>query len=596
MTVPLNLFYARHRVAIICLGLALVTMGLYWPVTHHEFINVDDPRFVTENPHVLAGVSWAGICWAFQSVYTEAWQPVTWISHMLDCDLYGVKAGGHHFTSLLFHIANTLLLFLWLNELTKATGRSAFVAAFFAWHPLHVESVAWACERKDVLGAFFWLLALMAYTRYVRKPRVGAYLLVLGLFALGLMSKPTVITLPFVLLLLDFWPFNRFGVKFMLHGEPISKGDDAAGPGRFIDKSSLRKTVPLICEKIPFFVLALGMSAAALFAQKAGGSLASIAGLPMHVRAANALASYLSYLSKTFWPSGLAYFYPYSFDIPLVSVLGSALLLMVWTIWFVMRARQQPWLLTGWFWFLGTLVPTIGLVQFCIQAKADRYTYIPSIGLFLVIVWGLNDLFSRWPARRKLLPVIGGLALAGCVGASSVQLGYWQNNLTVARHAIEVTDGNYVAYESLGEAIGALGQPERATNFFAEAVRMAPSWPQGQFNFGITLSKIGQTNDAIEHLEAGVKLVPDFPEGHYLLGQTLLKFGKTDEAIREFTGELKLTPGDARAHYRLALALEQQGDFAGAARHCREALRLTPNYPEARAALDQILSAHPGLK
>lgn len=589
MKFSLRQFYQGYRVALICLGLALATAGLYWPVTHHDFINVDDPRFVTENQHVLAGVTWPGICWAFQSVYTEAWQPVTWFSHMLDCQMYGVKAGGHHFTSLLFHVANTLLLFLWLNQLTKAIGRSAFVAALFAWHPLHVESVAWVCERKDVLGALFWLLALLAYTRYVRKPRVSAYLLVLILFALGLMSKPTVITLPCVLLLLDFWPFNRLGVKFM----PGAKGNDAPGTASFIGRASLRKAVLLIGEKLPFFLLALGISAVAIFAQKAGGSLASIGGLPMHIRAANALASYLSYLSKTFWPSGLAYFYPYSFDIPLASVLASALLLLVWTICLVMCVRRQPWLLTGWLWFLGTLVPTIGLVQFCFQARADRYTYIPSIGLFIVVVWGLDDLFERWPGRRKLLRAFGGLALAGCLAASSVQLGYWQNNFTAARHAIEVTDHNYVAYESLGEAIGALGHPESATNFFAEAAGIAPGWPQGQFNFGITLSEVGQTNDAIAHLEAGVRLAPDFPEGRHLLGCTLLRFGKTDEAIREFTEELKLTGGDAKAHYGLAQALEQKGDFAGATAHCREALRQAPGFAEARAALNRILSAHP---
>ena len=596
MTKAFDLFMTRQRILLICLGLALVTTGLYWPVTHHDFLNVDDPRFVTENPHVLAGLSWSGIRWAFQSVYTEAWQPVTWFSHMLDCDLYGVKAGGHHFTSLLLHVANTLLLFLWLNELTQATGRSAFVAAFFAWHPLHVESVAWVCERKDVLSAFFCLLALMAYTRYVRKPRVGAYLLVLGLFALGLMSKPTVITLPCVMLLLDFWPFNRFAVNFVPARDAIPTSHAGLEPAGFIGQTSLRKAVPLIGEKIPFFLLALGMSAAAIFAQKAGGSLASLGGLPLSIRVANALASYLSYVSKTFWPSGLAFFYPYSFDLPLALVFGSALLLLVWTFWFVLRVRQQPWLLTGWLWFLGTLFPTIGLVQFCIQARADRYTYLPSIGLFLVLVWGLADLFKRWPSQQKWLSGGGCLALAACLAASSVQLGYWQNNLTLARHAIAVTQGNYVAYESLGEAVGAMGQPERATNFFAEAVRLAPDWPQGQFNFGLTLSEIGQTSNAVEHLEAGVKLAPDFPEGHFVLGQTLLRMGKFDEAIREFTTVLKLTPSDARAHDRLARALEQQGDFAGAALQYREALRQTPNFPEARAALDQILSVHPDLK
>ncbi len=437
----------------------------------------------------------------------------------------------------------------------------------------------------------------MAYTHYARKPGVGSYLLVLGLFALGLMSKPMLITLPCVLLLLDFWPLNRFGLEVPLtRGNQPKNSDRQPGPANFINRISLRKAAVLIAEKIPFFALGLAMSVAILFAQKAGGSLASVGSLPMHIRVANALASYLSYLSKTFWPSGLAYFYPYSFDIPLATVIGAALLLIVWTVWFVMRMRQQPWLLTGWLWFLGTLVPTIGLVQFCIQARADRYTYMPGIGLFVVVVWGLNDLFEGWPARRTLLPMLGGLALAGCLAASSVQLSYWQNSITVSRHAIEVTDNNYVAYESLGEAIAELGQPERAVSFFAEAVRMAPSWAQGQFNYGITLSQIGQTNDAIEHLQAGVKLAPDFPQGRSYLGQTLLKFGKPDDAVQEFTEVLRLQPQSADAHYHLAQALQAQGQFTGAVLHYREALRLMPDFAKAKIALDQLLSAHPDLK
>ena len=583
----MNPIYDRHRIALICLGLALVTAGLYWPVTHHDFINVDDPRFVTENQQVQAGFTWSGICWALQSVYTESWQPMTWFSHMLDCQLYGVKPGPHHVTSLLLHLANTLLLFLWLNQLTNATWRSAFVAAFFAWHPLHVESVAWICERKDVLSAFFWLLALLAYNRYVRQPRAGAYLLVLGLFTLGLMSKPMVITLPCVLLLLDFWPFNRLGLQFLPGTETFHQSGCRPHPllANWCDKTVVGRAVSLVGEKIPFFLLALAMSAATVFAQKAGGSLASMGSLPFPLRVANALASYLSYLTKMFWPSGLAYFYPYTFGIPLASVLVAALLLTLWTAWFGLRVRSQPCLLVGWLWFLGTLFPTIGLVQFCLQARADRYTYIPSIGLFMVVVWGLHDLFERWPARRKLLPVLGGLALAACLATSSVQLACWKNSLTVSRHAIEVTDNNYVAYESLGEAITALGQPERAVGFFAEAVRLAPGWAQGQFNYGITLGMVGQTNGAIEHLQAGVKLVPDFAQGRYDLGQTLLQCGRTDEAIRQFAEVVRLDPfsSDAQRNWGVALAAQHKPDEA--IPHFSAALRQRPDDPRIRFAL-----------
>jgi tetratricopeptide (TPR) repeat protein len=561
-------------------------------------------------------------------------------------------------------VANTLLVFLWLDNLTKATGRSAFVAALFAWHPLHVESVAWVCERKDVLSALFWLLALVAYTGYARKPGVGRYGLVLGLFALGLMSKPMVVTLPCVLLLVDFWPLNRFGWLGDL--ERVKPDTGLTAGGKFNGRALVRKSFILILEKIPFFVLGLGMTAITIYAENAGGTLANVAGLPMHVRVANALASYQSYLSETFWPAGLAYFYPYSFDLPLAATLGTALLLAVWTGCLVLRVRQQPYLLTGWLYFMGTLVPTIGLIQYCSQSRADRYMYLPSIGLFMVVVWGLKDVFERWPARRKLLPVLGGLALIGCLGASAVQIRYWQNSLTVARHAIEVTRDNYVAYDGLGRALTDLGLKDQALGCFVEAVRLDPNFPQSQFNLGVALRERGQLADAAEHFEAAAKLVPNHYETRSSFGSTLLLLGddrlteavdefsaalrlKPDsaethgqlavalvrqgkitnaiphfaEAVRldptnaefrfnfglalldshqpagaaaQFVAELQLTPDETKAHYRLAEALQQQGKFAEAVPHYREALRRTPDFPEAKAALDQILSAHPDLK
>ena len=583
-------FLSRHRIVVICLGLVLVTAGLYWPVTRHDFINVDDPRFVTENAQVRAGLTWPGVVWAFHSVYTEAWQPMTWCSHMLDCQMYGLNAGGHHLTSLLWHLANTVLLFLWLNDLTKATWRSGFVAALFAWHPLHVESVAWVCERKDVLSAFFWLAALLAYTRYVRKPGVMAYVLVLVLFELGLMSKPMLVTLPCVLLLLDFWPFNRWQLDF---AQASSGTKLIAG---LLDKSHRRKTGWLVAEKLPFFALALGLILITLSAQKAGGSLGSLSGYPLPIRLGNALVSYFMYLTTTFWPSGLAYFYPYSFELPLASVIGGALLLAVWTVCVFLRVRQQPGLLVGWFWFVGALVPTIGVVQFCIQARADRYTYIPSIGLFLVVVWGACELAERWTGLKKYLPVAGGLALAGCVAVSSIQITYWQNSLTLSRHAIAVTEGNYVAFESLGRTISAMGQPEHAIPFFADASRLAPSWPQGQFNYGLTLSQLGQTNDAIDHLRAAVKLVPGYAPGRTCLGQALLKFGRTDEAIQEFAEAARLDPQSAEAQLQWGTALTRENQPAEAADHLRAALRLAPGLAAAKTALEQILSSHPDLK
>lgn len=573
-------FLIRYRVAIISLGLMLATAALYWPVSHHDFINVDDPRFVTENSQVRAGLTWPGMVWAWHSVYTESWQPVTWLSHMLDCQLYGLKAGAHHLTSLGFHLANTVLLFLWLNGLTRAAWRSAFVAALFALHPLHVESVAWVCERKDVLSAFFWLLALLAYTRYVRKPGVGWYGASLGLFALGLMSKPVVVTLPCVLLLLDFWPFNRWQLNF--------SGGSAEPPGKFIGRPVLRKTLLLVAEKIPFFLLVLAMAAITLAAQKSGGSLGSLAGCPLSVRVSNALVAYFKYLSTTFWPVHLAYVYPYSFDLPAALVAASALLLAVWTACCVARMRLQPWLLVGWLWFLGTLVPTIGLVQFCLQARADRYTYLPSIGLFIVVVWGICDWSERWTARRIVLPALGALALIGCLAVSTIQLGYWQNSLTLARRAIEVTDGNYVAYESAGRAIAAMGQPKRALTFFAEASRLAPAWPQGQFNYGLTLADVGETNEAIQHLQAAVSLVPGYPEGRCSLGETLLRFNRTSEAIRQFAEAARLDPRSATTQWRWGTALAQENKTDDAVAHLSEALRLRPDFPAARAELERI--------
>ncbi len=653
--------------AVICLTLALVTAALYWPMLHHRFINVDDEQYITSNPHVQAGLTWPRIVWAFENTEAANWHPLTWISHMLDCQLFGLNPGGHHLTSLLFHVANTLLLFLWLKQLTGTLWRSAFVAALFAWHPLRVESVAWAAERKDVLSAFFWMLALIAYTRYAQKrPKVegqgsradiavqaldsrllGAakrsgdsstldYFLALLFFACGLMSKPMVVTLPFVLLLLDFWPIQRFN----------------------------RSTIPrLLLEKLPFFALAVTGSVVTYLIQKSGGAVWSSGVLPFHARVANALLAYVRYLSKTFWPADLAIIYPYPRHWPVMAVIGAALLLAIWSGLFIWRARQNPYLLAGWFWFLGTLVPAIGLVQVGSQSMADRYTYLPSIGLFILIVWGLNDLSFR-PRGQKMAMLIGGLALAGCLVCTAIQLNYWQNSIILLRHAIKVTTDNFVACNFLGRALDDAGKNDEALLRYAESVRIESHYPQAQYNLGMALLNRGWAEKACEPLAAAVRLMPDDAGARYYFGKALMDGGRLDDAIDQFnealrcnpnlaeaqsklalvlikqgktaeaiphfdktvrllpndaearfnlglallnnhqpaeaavqfSEELRLTPDATKAHYRLAQALQQQNKPASAVEHYREALRLTPDFHEAKAALDQILSTNPNLK
>ena len=596
--------------ALICLALALVTTALYWPVTHHNFVNFDDDDYITNNSHVQAGLTWAGVIWAFQSGAAANWHPLTWLSHMLDCQLYGLNPGGHHSTNLLFHVANTLLLFLLLRQLTGALWRSAFVAALFAWHPLHVESVAWAAERKDVLSAFFWMLALMAYTRYAQKrsrvegrgsrensavPALDSrlwtldYGLALLFFACGLMSKPMVVTLPFVLLLLDFWPLNRFS-SFQFQ---ISSSEE---PSTLNHQPSTESAFRLIYEKLPFFALTLAASVVTYFVQTSGRTLWLPAERPFSSRVANALWAYERYISKTFWPADLSIFYPYPHHWPAGLVIGAALLLAIWSGLLIWRARQNPCLFVGWFWFLGTLIPTIGLVQVGSQSMADRYMYIPSVGLFILVVWGFNDFLNWRPHWRRITTFAGGVALAGCLVGTEIQLSYWQNSIKLFRHAIEVTTDNFVAYTCLGETLNDLGLKKEAMMLCAEAARIAPNSPVAQYNFGMALLQNNRLDEALAHLDAAARLAPHNSEVQYNFGLFLLRHNKPDEAASHFAATLVERPDFAEAHCHLAQALSQQHKFKEAIFHYREALRLKPGFPEAKAALDQILSTNPNLK
>ena len=613
--------------ALICLALALVTTALYWPISHHNFINFDDDDYITNNSHVQAGLTWAGVIWAFQTRAAANWHPLTWLSHMLDCQLYGLYPGGHHSTNLIFHVVNTLLLFLLLRQLTGALWRSAFVAALFAWHPLHVESVAWAAERKDVLSAFFWMLTLWAYARYAqsvtgsRRPGTGEnpnaecrmpkqirnpntetpdqrcsnsdfgfltspvsryYCLALLFFACGLMSKPMVVTLPFVLLLLDFWPLNRFS-SFQFQ---ISSSEEPSTESAF----------RLIFEKMPFFALTLAASVVTYFVQTSGRGLWSPGVLSFSSRVANALWAYERYISKTFWPVDLSILYPHPYHWPAGLAIGAALLLALWSGLSIWRARQNPYLPVGWFWFLGTLIPTIGLVQVGSQSMADRYMYIPSIGLFILVVWGINDFLNWRPHWRRITAFAGSVALAGCLVGTEIQLSYWQNSIKVFRHAIEVTTDNFVAYTCLGMTLSDLGLKKEAMELCAEAVKISPNSQVAQYNFGMALLRNHRLDEALAHLDAAGRLAPHNSEIQYNLGMVLLLHGRPDVAASHFAAVLVERPDFAEAHYHLAQALSQQYKSKEAIFHYREALRLKPEFPEAKAALDQILSANPNLK
>jgi tetratricopeptide (TPR) repeat protein len=611
--------FARRRSSLVIgLVLGLVTFALYLPIVRDDFVYYDDQGYLLYNTHVNKGLSWPDIVWAFKSGEQANWHPLTWISHMVDCQFFGLNPAGHHFTNVLFQTVNTLLVFFLLKQMTGKIWPSAFVAAFFGWHPLHVESVAWASERKDVLSAFFWLLTMMAYVKYVKKPRVDFYLLALVLFACALMSKPMAVTLPFALLLLDFWPLNRLAPA----GTSTSQNAGADIP---VEKcrSSWPRGVFLVFEKLPFFALTAADCLVTYLVQNHGKAVLSISALPFSYRLANALWSYLRYVSNTFCPSGLAIIYPYKAHLPVALVGSSIVLLVVWSVLFLWWRKKFPYLLTGWFWFLGTLIPTIGLVQVGAQAMADRYMYIPSIGLFILIVWSANDLIHFHPSSRKSVLFIGTVALAACVAATSMQISYWRNTITLFAHAIEVTGDNPVAYYNLGAGYESDGDLASALALYEKSVELSPNYLPSQFGLGrlrlengnyqeaeshfdsarqmagwdaqsefdlaLALVKAGRSTEDLGRLRMLVQNDPNDPKNHFHLGFILQKATNTDEAILEFSNALQLQPDYSDARYGLADALITTGRTNEALAQYRAEVKLHSNDPEAHYNLGLAL-------
>jgi tetratricopeptide (TPR) repeat protein len=541
--------------------LGLITIALYWPVTSHDFINYDDQAYVTENVHVQAGLTLENLKWVFISPVDGNWHPITILSHMLDCQLFGLNPWGHHLTSVLLHAVNTVLVFLLLRSLTGAVWRSVLVAALFGWHPVHVESVAWVAERKDVLSTCLGLLALIFYARYARKqsgvvtqPAPLDYVLALLFLILGLMSKPMLVTWPFVMLLLDYWPLGR------------------------LKAGSLWQ---LVREKIPFFTLAVMASGVTFAVQKHGGAVIMLKNLPFSARGANALVSYCRYLGKLFWPTKLAVFYPRPGHWPLAEVLLAGGLLVGLSVLFWWQRRRHPFLLMGWLWFLGTLVPVIGLVQVGKQALADRYAYIPSLGVLIMAIWGAYEFSRHWRYHVIGLSMAGSAVMVLCMVLTLQQLAYWQDDETLFRHALAVTEDNYIAHDGLGDALEKEGHVTEAIQQFEEALRLEPDLFYARNSLGDVFEKEGFIDEAIQQFEEALRLEPDFVSAHNNLGAALEKEGRIDDAIRQFQEAIRLEPDCVEARYNLGTALGKEGQNDEAIRQFQEAIRLKPDYADA---------------
>ncbi len=524
----------------------MAVLTVYFQVVEHDFMRFDDDLYVYENPHVIRGISWAGVGWAFTSMRTSNWHPLTWLSHMLDCQLFGLNAGYHHLTSVFLHILNSILLYLLLKTLTGAVWRSAVVAGLFALHPLHVESVAWVSERKDVLSALFFMLTLWVYVRYVARPCWQRYSLVFGCLALGLMAKPMLVTVPFVLLLLDYWPLGRF--------ECVEASESEATQNSSAKGCEGRKPVPLqlIVEKVPLFVLA-GLSSVVTFvAQQRGGAVVSITAVPVSSRIANALVTYVAYVGKMMWPSRLAVFYPPRYELSTVQWACAAVVLLGISVLVVWASRRWRYLAVGWFWYLGMLVPVIGLVQVGRQAMADRYTYLPLTGLFLMAVWGIADLTGRWRHRRTGLAVLAVIVILGCMAGTWFQVRLWQSGLTLLTHTLKVTKSNGIAHNNLGVALLELGNPEEAILHYREALRIDPKQAVAHNNLGIALMKTGRSEEAITHFQEALRIDPRNAPARTNLGVCLAARGMTEEAIVQYKEALRSAPDDPRPYNNLA--------------------------------------------
>ena len=567
--------------ACICLILITAVLLVYWQVGDHEFVNYDDNVYITDNAQVQKGLTSKGIIWAFTTSHTGNWHPLTWISHMLDCELYGLNPKGHHLTNVLLHMANAILLFGVLRWMTGTIWRSGLVAALFALHPLHVESVAWAAERKDVLSTFFWMLTMVAYVYYVNRPGRRRYLLVLVAFSLGLMAKPMLVTLPFVLLLLDYWPLNRLQPRATV-GSVVDQPLGSRGSGD--DKLPIRKAVT---EKAPLFLMSLLSCLVTVMAQQKAGAVSTLEIVPFKLRIANALVSFVAYMGKMIWPLDLAVFYPHpGSELQIWKPAAAGVFLLIVSTVALWVAHRCRYLLVGWLWYLGTLVPVIGLVQVGEQAMADRYTYVPLIGLFIVVVWGFADLVKGWRSRRWVVTVTAAVTVLALMAGSWLQVGHWKDSIKLFKHALAVTSNNYVAHYTLGNALALQGNLTGSVSHYNKALQINPNFAEAHNNLGNALALQGNLTGAISHYNKALQINPDHAEAHRNLAVGLDRQGKHQEALQHYVEALRISPHDAQSHNNLGVALAEQERLKEAVAHFTEALRIDPNFKEAQRNLE----------
>jgi tetratricopeptide (TPR) repeat protein len=522
-----------HRRILFFISAAIVTATLvaYEPIRHNSFIDYDDNTYITENPNVMGGITRDSVIWAFTKPYASNWHPLTWLSHMLDCEIYGLNPRGHHVTNVLIHAASSVLLFWALRKMTGATRPSAFVAAVFALHPVHVESVAWATERKDVLSGLSWMLTMLAYAHYAERPNFKRYMLVVSAFVMGLMSKPVMVTLPFVLLLLDWWPLERLARK-----------------------ATLRH---LAVEKVPLFVLSAISCVITVIAQQHGKAVATLEKIPLGDRIANMFASYTGYIGETLWPSRLAVFYPHHYaSISNIAIITSAVILVLITAISIYTGLRRKYIAVGWLWYVGTLVPMIGLVQTGAQAMADRYMYIPMVGLLIIVAWAVKDLAANRPRLRIIAAALAVAALSASFILTRIQVRYWENDLTLFGHTLKATENNAVA----------------------------------ENNYGCALSKANRHDEAVLHLNNALRIIPTYATARHNLGKVLAKQGKLDEAIACFNEFLRQNGDSAEIHYRLAVLSGMQGKYDEAIKHLGRTVELAPNNFSALGDLAWLLA------
>jgi protein O-mannosyl-transferase len=589
-----------RRQLLICIFLTLAVLAAFWQVNRCDFINYDDEDYITENSHIQNGITTEGIRWAFTTNHAANWHPLTWLSHMLDYQLFGLKPGRHHLTNVLFHIANTLLLFLILNRMTHALWQSAFVAALFALHPLHVESVAWVAERKDVLSTFFWMLTTGAYTSYVERPALQRYLLVLIFFALGLMAKPMLVTLPFVLLLLDYWPLQRFQQK----RSPHEIQADSHGPAPAVKPKATAKKKhavkaeakaeepadstchwtlirPLLLEKIPLFALTAVSSIVTYVAQQKGGAVVSVEAFSLSDRIANALVSYVIYIGKMIWPNDLAIFYPHTAQLPTYQVAGAVVFLIAVTSIVIWTAKRIPYLMVGWLWYVGTLVPVIGILQVGAQARADRYTYVPLIGLFIIAAWGIPELLRKWCYRKVALCAFSAIVLLCFFMVTWTQVGYWRNSVTLFDHALKVTDRNTRAYINLAAAYNDIGNYRKTIEACDNAIRLDTRFEKAYYDRGLAYSRLGNHRQAIVDYDRAIELNPKYTKAYNNRGIAHDILGNHKQAIDDFDKALGLNPKYAEAYYNRGIAYGRLGNYKQALGDFDRAIGFNLKYAEA---------------